>query len=328
MSNRYGNHILGEMVLSLFEEYSFFNQIGQQNTYSFITNIVGIATYHDCDYAEFLSVFGPSLGICYSCLQPTQDLEDHDNSWDNRCENCQEPTSHLTGQASNYLPLHLVAQLGDKDRAELLINQGVNVNCVDVYGIETALHLAAKNGHEEIVKLLIDKGANVNAINALCKTPLHVAIQSGYKDIVKLLIDKGANVNAMYGSSDMPLNLALQNAHKDIVELLIDKGAKPIATQDETDDLRMLESYMLFGLLFLLEEYNFFKKAGQKNTYLFVKNLLEHEYNSVYDNRILDDQDLGQIGQKLGVCYCCLQPAQQFEDSFCKKCSQDVLISF
>lgn len=338
MSNRYGNHILGEIILSLSEEYNFFSQIGQQNTYSFITSVVGMATYHDCNYDEFLSVFGPSLGICYCCLQPIQGLEDHDNSYDNLCEKCQESPPHLVEQISSYSPLHLVVQLGDKDRAELLINQGVNVNCVDMHGIETALHLAAQNGHKAIVELLIDKSANINAINSLCRTPLHLAVQSGYKDVVELLIDEGANVNAMYGSSDTPLNLAVQNAHKEIVDLLINKGANAnsinalckaplhLAVQNDTDYVRMMHSYMLFGLLFLLEEYNFFKKTGQQNTYFFVKNLLEHEYNIVYENRILDDKYLGQIGKNIGICYSCLQPEQHFEDSICNKCYQNVLI--
>jgi len=52
---------------------------------------------------------------------------------------------------------------GDKEKVELLLKKGANVNAKDSTG--DVLMFASENGHKEVVKLLIEKGANVNAIN-------------------------------------------------------------------------------------------------------------------------------------------------------------------
>jgi ankyrin repeat protein len=56
-------------------------------------------------------------------------------------------------------PLHLAAQLGSKEIAEILIFNGANVNAKTKSGT-TPLHAAAREGHKEIENLLIKHGGH------------------------------------------------------------------------------------------------------------------------------------------------------------------------
>ena len=55
----------------------------------------------------------------------------------------------------------------------------------------TPLHYAAR-GHKNVAELLLDNGADVNAKDKHGNTPLHKATLRGNKDIVELLRKHGA----------------------------------------------------------------------------------------------------------------------------------------
>ncbi|HIG23126.1 ankyrin repeat domain-containing protein, partial [Henriciella sp.] len=78
--------------------------------------------------------------------------------------------------------------------AEEIIEKGVDINAKGLFG-DTPLHIAAQFGHTEIAELLIAKGADVNADNAK-ETPLHRAATNGHYAIAELLIAAGVDVNA------------------------------------------------------------------------------------------------------------------------------------
>ena len=73
----------------------------------------------------------------------------------------------------------------------LLIDKGAKVNATYKYKW-TPLHIAADNGHQETAELLLSNGALVNAKDRVGQTPLHKAAD-GEKELYDLLIANGAN---------------------------------------------------------------------------------------------------------------------------------------
>ena len=72
-------------------------------------------------------------------------------------------------------PLYEAVQLGHKDVAALLIQNGADVNAKTYHDGPTPLHWAAYLGHKDLVALLMENGADVNAKDKVGKTPLDVA---------------------------------------------------------------------------------------------------------------------------------------------------------
>jgi len=89
-----------------------------------------------------------------------------------------------------------------------------------------ALSWASMMGHKEIAELLIQNGANVNHQGGnVVGWPLLHAIARGNKDMVELLISNGAEVNIKTAMGNTALDFARQIQHTEIVELLQKHGA-------------------------------------------------------------------------------------------------------
>lgn len=71
--------------------------------------------------------------------------------------------------------LHIAAEKGFKDIAELLLEHGADVNLQDGKG-DTSLHYAARNFDAEMICFLVKKGADVNARNRANFTPAATAL--------------------------------------------------------------------------------------------------------------------------------------------------------
>jgi ankyrin repeat protein len=146
--------------------------------------------------------------------------------------------------------IHDAAQSGDLEKVKTLLKDNSDlVSSKDTNGL-TPLHVAADWGHKDVAELLLAKGADVNAKVKDGETPLDMAAFDGHKDVVELLLASKAKVNiydaAAYGDlgkvkallKDNPdlifrkntegetaLLLAVQMLHKNVVELLLAKGA-------------------------------------------------------------------------------------------------------
>lgn len=106
-----------------------------------------------------------------------------------------------------------------------LIEAGANINAVTTVQKETPLHIAVRYGHKEVAELLLNEGANVNAVERRKWTLLHTAVRSGKVEVAELLLDRGANVNAVDNIDMTPLHFAVKYVQEELVELLLEKGA-------------------------------------------------------------------------------------------------------
>ncbi|KAF2368956.1 Ankyrin repeat-containing domain [Trinorchestia longiramus] len=128
-------------------------------------------------------------------------------------------------------PLHYTVWQRYPEAAQLLLEQGYDVNALDDFSY-SALHLAARHGYTEMIQLLISHGAKVNfnspqphekfPLDAI-EEPLRLALKYSHKEAVKLLLDNGADPNGRYflGSE---INL-VSPLRPELIELLLESGA-------------------------------------------------------------------------------------------------------
>ena len=120
--------------------------------------------------------------------------------------------------------LHVAAERGHRDVAEILIANGADVRSRAI-GHETPLCLAVKHGHHDVAELLIDKGTDVNSRAIAYGTVLNLAAYLGHERVAQVLVAKGADVDAMSSNDVTPLHWASLRGHTAIVRLLLAAGA-------------------------------------------------------------------------------------------------------
>lgn len=92
-------------------------------------------------------------------------------------------------------------------------------------GRATPLHFAAANGHAEVAELLLDEGAEVNAAGAGLVAPLHLAASHGWPSVARLLLERGALVGALDARGKTALWHASMGGHTKVALLLRDWAA-------------------------------------------------------------------------------------------------------
>lgn len=121
-------------------------------------------------------------------------------------------------------PLIWAGANDDTEIASQLIEKKVKIDAKDNDGWP-ALHIAAKNGFDRLAQLLCDNGADVNLkITQAAKSPLMLAAQNGHTSTARLLIEKGASINAQDSEGSNPLFLAAEAGHMGVVTLLMDNN--------------------------------------------------------------------------------------------------------
>ena len=131
--------------------------------------------------------------------------------------------------------MHFAAWNGRKEIAELLIDNGADLNVInnELAGTPfiTALDWAIQQGRTETADLLRKHGGMTVEELRAGMTPLHAAAREGLKEVVELLIAEGADVNAKITSggsnkSKTPLDFAIQYKKPEITDLLREHGGK------------------------------------------------------------------------------------------------------
>lgn len=120
-------------------------------------------------------------------------------------------------------PLHLAAQYGHVETAEVLLRAGISRDARTKVE-RTPLHVAAQEGHLEIVELLLKHGADIEAKDMLKMTALHWAVERGHLDVINCLLSNNANVCSASKFFKTPIDIASDNCRPDIVQLLNSHG--------------------------------------------------------------------------------------------------------
>lgn len=163
------------------------------------------------------------------------------------------------------------------DTAKILIENGANINAVDIEGW-SALSYAVNNGDIEIakllltnkakikgelllaikspivesriniMKLLIENGANINYTDEDGFNPLNIAIESGDMELTKFLITNGANVNSLMQDGVSLIGYAIAQNNMDLLQILIENGANVNYTNGDSWANTPLQTASRLGL--------------------------------------------------------------------------------
>ncbi len=84
MSNHSGSYMLNEIIV-LMGKYKIFENLGKDETYALVRDIIEISSNYDCNRGEILDGIGRELGICYSCMKQNKIFKD------GLCSECRKP---------------------------------------------------------------------------------------------------------------------------------------------------------------------------------------------------------------------------------------------
>ncbi|XP_053308682.1 B-cell lymphoma 3 protein [Spea bombifrons] len=132
-------------------------------------------------------------------------------------------------EATNYqgvTALHIAISTGRRDIALCLLENGADVDAVEMKSGRTPLIQAVESGCEELVALLLQRGAQVNAQTYAGNTALHVASGRGLEEITRILLRSGADSGIKNCHNDTSITVAKD---KRITNILRGKASSPQA---------------------------------------------------------------------------------------------------
>lgn len=124
-----------------------------------------------------------------------------------------------------FLCLYVCAQMANTTMATFLIEKGADVNRIHIDDRLTPLQAACVNGHRDMAELLLNNGANIDERNPGGSSALMISSSLGNVDVVRLLLHHNADVNIADVCGTTALIEASYFGHEEIVRILIEHGA-------------------------------------------------------------------------------------------------------
>ena len=116
------------------------------------------------------------------------------------------------------LTLFHVVRKGNADIVKILLSLGINVNEKGI-GF-TLLHVACEEGNLPIAEILLENGADIDAIDVVLKwTSLDIAVWKENTSIVKLLLKNGCKTHVRDFEGMTALEMAMKEHYIDVVKL-------------------------------------------------------------------------------------------------------------
>lgn len=144
-----------------------------------------------------------------------------------------------------WTPLHLAAGFAqDSSIVAELLNNGANVDAIDVDGAQP-LHIAAGfNSRDGVISVLLNRGAGIEIQDNNGFTPLHWAAANATSTITaSILISRGANLEAASKDGLTPLLAAANfSSSEDVLQLFYQKGGNILAKAGELDIVEILNN--------------------------------------------------------------------------------------
>jgi ankyrin repeat protein len=144
-------------------------------------------------------------------------------------------------QGDGLTVLHVAAQEGNLEIAELLLDAGAKVEAKTRIGGYTPLHLAGGGAHTAVVSALLAAGANTRGVTTTTGvTPLHLAAKAmNGEDAVRAMLKRGAPVNAQESAAGQTaLMFAASYGRSAAVRELLSHGADPAISTEVVDVLK------------------------------------------------------------------------------------------
>lgn len=147
----------------------------------------------------------------------------------------------VNGRVFGATPLHLSAEYGRSEIAQILLDRGAEVDSIDNPG-RTPLLWAAANRHSGVAQLLLSRGADVNRDDPMrfrgpsdddaAETPLDHAIRGGDLGLCRIFFAAGAKIQKKNLGR---MRRAIYSKNPDVLAWLIEKGVEPTTTSESGD---------------------------------------------------------------------------------------------
>jgi len=159
------------------------------------------------------------------------------------------------------------------------------INKQEEKSLNTALYYTAKLGYLDAAEILVENGADINIESLGSFTPLHTAAAYGNTKVAIYLVNQGANINVVQSSGCATgytaFNWAIEKNNLELLRAMRSKNADPYAGRIHP----LVQARTMVLVKLLVEEYNI--KPTQNVLDTLEKAIKNHDkqYDTYYENQ-------------------------------------------